>query len=465
MKVHPRFLRTLAAVLAAAGLWALIYFYEYRGEAGRLEAQEAESRVFSIDEESISGVEVASTGGSVALRRDGKGWAIVEPIETRADGDKVDSMLSAATRLRVEERLEDVPESELESFDLREPPTRVILASAAGRVDLALGGRVPVGTGTYGMKAGEPAVLVLTGAVETLTSASLESLRFKKIVGVDLSELSGFTMAGEGADLGAAREDDVWRLREPVSFPADQGKIRDLWSGLAWLEAERVAVEKPGPEDLARMGLDTPALKLSLETAESAFSVDFGGTDESGAVFVKRSDLDAVMTVPKETLDRLQAARAAADGLRDPRLASMDRYRLDRIEVAGAGASHVLIKAEGGEWRHGGGDGPAVRERVDSLLDAIEDLRASGFGEGVPEESPELTMTLSEKVDEAGAIPSITTIRLLAEPGEAREDRRMLSTMSPSTVYRVPAMIVQTLIDRIGALGEAVDEVEQGDAQ
>lgn len=461
-----RFIKTLIALIAAAGLWALIYFYEYGGEAERLEAQDAESRLFSFDEESIAGLEIAASGNGLALRRDGTGWAIVEPVATRADAAKVGSILSAATRLRVEERLEEVTESELESFGLREPSARVTLSPADQEpLEVDLGEEVPVTGGYYAMKTGDPAVLVVTGGVDSLTTASLESLRDKTIVGIDLWELQGFALSGEGTTVRLARDDDVWRIEEPVSFPADQAKLRELWTGLAWLEAQRVAVEKPEPVDLADRGLDSPALRLDVLSEEEDFSVDFGGADETGAVFVKRSDLDAVMTVPRDVFDRLDAARTAVDGLRDPRLAPVDRFRLERLEIAGDSTQIVLTRNDGGEWRRDGSENPVPPERIDPLLDALEDLRADGFAEKVSEEPSEIVLTLQEGEGGDGEEARIITISLLADRGGEDRTRRMSSTISPSTVYSVPDMAVQTLIDRIAAMDDPIDDTDPGETE
>jgi hypothetical protein len=218
-------------------------------------------------------------------------------------------------------------------------------------------------------------------------------------------------------------------------------------------------MERPEGGDLARMGLDPPVLGLELETGdEEGIVVAFGGTDGAGAVYVKRSDLEAVMTVPGEAVEKLAAAHARADELRDGRVAPIDRFELSSIAISGEGGTMALVKDEKSVWRLGGADGAEIpAERVDSLLDAVEALKATAFLDEAAADPPVLTLTFEGGKEDR----KVTEIRLLPDRGDEHADRRMLSTAS-SAVYVVPALSATTLLDRVAAVDSVGEEGGNG---
>src|SRR5262245_2713761 len=108
-----RFRNTLLALVVLGGLIAFVYYHEYKGEQAREESEQAKNSLVTIDREAVESLEIARPGAEpVKLLKDAAGWSLKGPIETKADPEKVDSLLSALTYLRIERTLTDATAEE-----------------------------------------------------------------------------------------------------------------------------------------------------------------------------------------------------------------------------------------------------------------------------------------------------------------------------------------------------------------
>ena len=456
-----RFHNTLLALIVFVGLAAFIYYYEYRGEEARENAQRAEGEVFDFEREKVTGLEIVKPGGATVqiVKQDGE-WRIASPLQTRADPDKVDALLSSRDFLRIDRTIDD-PEP-LESYKLQDPQARVTLTLAASESDtqktaLLIGDKAQTGGGFYAARPDAKEVLKVSGGVDAILAADGASLRDKKIIGIDSWSLKRFRIERQGHAVALVKQDDDWRLESPISFPADRNEVQEIWSELGSAEAESIESEKPAPTDLSRFGLATGVLTLIAEGSEAApVRVVFGRPEAAGAVFAQRSGMDAVMKVKAELFQKLEEAIGDVDALRDRRLAPVDRFRLGGIAVESPQSSFSLEKDEGSQWKWGGVEGPAAAsEDVNALLDAIEELKASDFEDDPPvveQAGPRLTLTLRE---DGGEQKRSVTIRVSSKPPDASGRWRLTSSASTS-VYLVPQEVAQKLIDKAAGIKEPV---------
>ncbi len=469
MTLRGNLAKTGLALMAAGGMWGLIYYYEYRGEESLDTAKEKEKDVFSFEREKVVGLEIGKNpGGLVSLRKESGAWKIESPLSTSADGDKVESILTSLGFLRSDQDLGDVPDAEMGNFKLKDPEARLTIKLADGKEDLGLliGDKVPVGGGYYASRPGSGKVIVVSGGLESVVTADLASLRYRKVIGVDSWKLERFRIEKDGRSISLARHEDDWRLESPVPFPADRSKVQSLWSDLQTAEAESFETENPTEDDLKRFGLDHPALTLAVEAKEGAapVRVAFAAPKDAGTAYARRSDMAAVMKIKQDVLDKLEKVAADASDLRDPRAAPVDRYKVAHLELKQpVGPGVILAKDQESKWHWGGPEGAEMAsQEVNSLLDAVDEVKATAFMDtpGVSGEGPAaLTLTLKEG---EGADARSTTLTILAEGGlpTGRSGRRVTSTAS-SSIYIVPSTAAQTLIDRASSMKEPAAPVLQ----
>ena len=454
-----RFRNTLIALALFAGLFAFIYFYEYKGEEGREKAERAGKSVLNIEREAVGEIEIVKPDApAVAVRKEGEAWRMTRPVETRADGDRVDAIVSTLAGLEVDDTLTDVTADEKKQFGM-DPPMATVTIRLAPKGDapavegpvLLVGDKVPLGSNRYAAHPGSGDVLVVSGGLDSVVGADANSLRYRKVVGVDTWKVARFRIQAKEGTVALAHESGHWKMETPGSWPADDSQVQNLWFDIQGAEAEGFEADNPAPDALTRFGLAPPALTLSVEEKEGAqpVRVDFGQPDPNGPAYARRSDLDAVMKIPAATYDKLKAAAADPVRFRDARVAPVDRFRLTTVEIRMPGTGPVTLrKDEASMWHHGDEKGPEVpAEQANGLLDAIEALKATGYVETAPGGAgePELTLVLT---DTSGETARTTEARLIPGSGPAGTPRRFTTTASSST-YLVSPDLVSTLMERV----------------
>jgi hypothetical protein len=463
-----RFRNTLLALLVFGALAAFIYFYEYKGETAREEQERAGKSALVFKREDLSQIEIARPDAEpVVVKKESGIWTLQRPLVTRADPDRVDSLVSSIEFLRVEETLADATPEEKKQFQLDPAAVTVTLtgqgqepgAAPATQV-LRVGDKAPLGSNRYAARGDAAEVLLVSGGLDSLLSADAASLRYKKVVGIDTWKVARFRVETPAGRVALAHAANHWTLEEPGPFPAEEGKVQSLWLDLQGAEAQTFETEAPSPADLERFGLTRPAATLTVEEKDAAapVRVAFGDPDPNGPVYARRSDLEAVMRVERKVLDALRGAAADPSGLRDARVAPVDRFKLATIEIRRPGAGAVTLhKDDVSRWHWGTPEGAEVpSEQVNALLDAAENAKASGFLEGASGAPVDavLTLALTEKSDEDART---VTVSLLPESGTAGAPRRFSTSVSTS-VYLVSPELAATLLQAASALKEPAAE-------
>ncbi len=442
-----KFRNTLLAVAVLGGLVAWIYFYEYRGEEGRLKAEEAAKKVVEFDKEKADGLDLIRPEGTVSLRREGGDWKLTAPTNARADGEEVSGLLSTLSWLEVDHRMQVRPE-DLGEYKLGEPALRIVLHPGEGKpeVSLAVGDKSPIGSAYYARLGEAPEVITVSASVDKFLKTTAETLRYKKVVGLDSWNVSRFTVARGGSMLAFAKQGEDWRLESPVAFPAERTKVSNLLYDLTALRAEGF---EPDGTALSSVGLASPEATLRLEEKDGrSVTVEFSSKDDSGLVRARRPDMPEIFRVKGDALDKLPVR---ADDYRDPRVAPVDRWELAEIRALTPAGEKVVLKDEQSNWRWGAIDGPVLdRKAVDDLLDALDAARASSYREG-PEAAKKgigtaaPTLTLRLKAREAAAA---VEVRVGAEEG----GRILIGSTASAAIYEVEKGLASKLVETASAL-------------
>ena len=448
-----KFRNTLLALIVLGGLVTFIYVYEYKGEPAREEAERAEKSVLNLERDKVEEVELArGEGEPVVVKKDSGGWTMTSPRATRADDDRVDSLIGTLTSLTIDQTLTGVSDQEKAQFGLA-PPAVTLTVRSAGKepATLLVGEKAPMGSGQYAARP-DGKVLLVSGGLDSVLTADATSLRYRKVIGVDTWKVARFSIEEGSERLALARDGDRWKMEAPAAFPADSTRVQNLWLDIQGAEAEEFAAESPGAADLQRFGLDRPQITLSVEAKEGATPVRiaFGAPDPNGPAYARRSDMESIMKVPRATLDKLKGALSDVTGFRDARVAPVDRFKLTSLDISRPGHDTIkLLKDDESRWHWGGPDGPELpSEQVNGVLDATEALKATGFLEGGPEAEPALTLTFTEK---SGEETHEVSARLLPEEGKAGAPRRFKTSAAPS-IYLVSPDLVTTLLASVDAL-------------
>lgn len=212
-------------------------------------------------------------------------------------------------------------------------------------------------------------VLVLLLAVALLTGVFDRDISTVDVPEVELpaGEVEAIRIARAEAPLVLARDDEVWRLTEPLEAPADSATVARLLEQLGDLALESVV--STSPERYGTYGVDSAATTLTVTWPGGEgpdYESVFVRLDEDPRVFATRTRLD----VP-----------AGLDAWRDKTVVDLRPADVRAVTVERPEGSYEVRRTAGGwEVVQGGPDAvPADSAAVARWLGRFAPLRADGF--------------------------------------------------------------------------------------
>jgi hypothetical protein len=234
-----------------------------------------DKRIIEFDRDAVQGVAIRWPDGGVVLDRDGEEWRLREPIEGRADGSSVDTLLSNLTFLRAT-AFEDAPPPDEES-GLADPELEIELTLAAQqeggearRVALAMGKAQPGGDRLV-RAAGSTRYRVPEARIDDYPR-KVSAWRWKDVARFPVEdarrvELDFLDASGAPVEIAATRgEDEAWSSTPEAMEPQ---RIRTLVDELARLRARDILADAMGPEELRGLALDPPNARLVVRGADA----------------------------------------------------------------------------------------------------------------------------------------------------------------------------------------------------
>jgi len=163
-----------------------------------------------------------------------------------------------------------------------------------------------------------------------------------------------------------------WFLVAPFQAPADPAAAKALARSAATLSKQRTL--ESASEDTSQYGLDDPALRITLESAEleTAAVLRFGGeTGSKDGRYLSIEGDDAILIVPSH---EFRSLNKGVDELRDKRLVRFSTGAVTGIRIRGEDAAVELVR-DGGQWWVQGE--PRYRADRMDIEDFLADLTTS----------------------------------------------------------------------------------------
>jgi hypothetical protein len=294
--MKPRTLLILLGLVLVLG--AFIWFYERKLPSSD-ERAELAKKVVPVKKDDVQAVTLETANGKVVLQRteeakkddkdkkDGgpgdqgqpaSSWALVQPMQARADAFAVDGLLDALVGLQRSRTLEKVDRA---AVGLDKPRATVRLKTSAGETVLRLGAEVPTG-GELIAGVGDDAYVV---ADSILTQVDREpgTWRDRQLFRAGRDAIARITVTGPpGGPVVLTQKDGLFRLERPMADRADREKTDDLYADLSGLTAEKFIDDKT--QTPAAMGLQPPRAVVDVAFAKGApMRIEVGGPAEAAA--------------------------------------------------------------------------------------------------------------------------------------------------------------------------------------
>lgn len=263
------------------------------------------------------------------------------------------------------------------------------------------------------------ALLIIYFAVKSARNVTVAQP--KSFVKLDTTKVDGIGIRGKIDTIRLKKEGGIWRLAEPIDYPAEARFVSDLLSKLANLEIETLISEDPAKDSLFQVNQSGTEIAV-MAAGDTVANFLLGKTSDDGrhtyARKVRENKIYLVSAVFGGQLNR------KAKDWRDKVILEMAKENITRLDFQYPKETLSLVKQDT-LWalEEGGQTLPADQRAVDRALSAISRFRTFDYVDGdsakiVDFSHPDFVITVST---EGGA-----TSRLAFVPQDKEANRYLV---------------------------------------
>ena len=385
------------AVVAALGVY--FYYFEVIRPTSRTEQKETALRLFRIDKDTITSLQLdRGDPKPVSIRKNGQ-WHIVEPINSPVDEFAVGELLTSLSSLKMERELKKSAE-DLQPYGLEKPQLHLSFSASNSRHHLRIGAKAPAGNHYYASSDQQNRVVLIGASQQQSLNKSLFDLRRKEFFTLEKGEVN--TVAIERAEdelIIKKVQNDRWRSEAQPEVKIKTSKVDTLLNRLLWLRATGF-LDKEG-DTISPLGLAPAKIRVSLSSKRQTQTLLLGDSTKDHSVYAKGDGLAGIALVKDELLEQLPAGLT---DLEDRTLLLFDVDQVEGIVLQLDGETYGLERHEK-KWNWAGEESRDVPDnwRINSLLWKLREL------EYLPGDSPD-----------GGTVPEdpLLKVELLSEDGK-----------------------------------------------
>ena len=286
---------TLILVVVLAGLGGYIYFVDSKkpDSSATPEGETPKTKVFNVDTDKIDELKVTTGGETSLLKKDKDGWKMVQPAASDADPAEAINVAQSLTNIE-RSRIVDENPADLKEYGLAAPAITVEFKSSNSSGSLLLGDKTPSSSDIYAKTGADKKVFLVPAFQETSFNKKPFDLRDKKILKFDRDKADSLVFVRGKDSIEMARKGTDWSITKPAPARSDYSAIEGLLTRLSTSNMTKM-IDADG-KDLAKYGLDKPALTMTIGAGSSKTVLEVGKT-EGENTYVKDGSRPMVFTV------------------------------------------------------------------------------------------------------------------------------------------------------------------------
>jgi hypothetical protein len=347
-------------------------------DATRPVADFRDRAILAFERGDVTGVDIGTDSGTIAIEPDGARWRITRPVALPADTNDMNDLLDKLGSGRVKEFVAEAPKSRA-PYGL-DRPLRVSLHTGKDKDrstrTLLIGRFDDQKKGLYAMREGESSVLLLPEDLNKVIPRNVAAIRDKQVVQLERDKVTRIQLESPKGAVTLVRDKDRWSIAAPQALPADQTQAGALLSRLAEIRAQGFLSDDAS--GISRfVGRPTVKLTVTQEGAQPTTLLLAPSAERRGgqpSAYAAVANRGPVVLVDAKALDDL--ARSV-DDLRDHALfAGLESKDVKRLRVRVGGQTAVLERSGDADWKLLEPTKAAARAaRVEDLLYAVRSLR------------------------------------------------------------------------------------------
>ncbi len=401
---------TLVLAMIAIGVLAYLRFFEMK-QPSTGEAKRQAQNVVNFDRNKISGIVIQNGDEKIEMQRRGNRWRLEAPIKDQADSSLIESLLSDLENWQKDGTISakeiETDQSKLNEYGVNRPKLRLKLIGQ-DRPPAILFGKDAALEGKMYVRFENSKETFLAGqSVKKDIDKKSEEFRDRKLTGLITAQVTRVTLKAPAGEMELQKKGDHWDIVKPLRARGDDQKIADLIAQITTARIQQFVADDHG--DLHGYGLAEPrgALTLFTQDDKQGQLLQIGGVPEKekDQRYVRFAPRGFVYTVPKKIEEILSTK---PDDLRDRHLVRVDTNILDRITIAPADKTKILLARKGENWTIASlNNTPANSGEVRRFIDTLQNERVTKFVEDVGSnlakyglDQPQLQLTFSSFASE-----------------------------------------------------------------
>jgi hypothetical protein len=396
--------------MIALGVLAYLRFFEMK-QPSTGEAKRQVQNVVNFDRNKISGIVIQNGDEKIEMQRRDNKWRLEAPIKDQADSSLIESLLSDLENWQKDGTISakeiETDQGKLNEYGVNRPKLRLKLIGQ-DRPPAILFGKDAALEGKMYVRFENSKETFLAGqSVKKDIDKKSEEFRDRKLTGLITAQVTRVTLKTPAGEMELQKKGDHWDIVKPLRARGDDQKIADLIAQITTARIQQFVADDHG--DLHGYGLAEPrgALTLFTQDDKQGQLLQIGGVPEKekDQRYVRFAPRGFVYTVPKKIEEILSTK---PDDLRDRHLVRVDTNILDRITIAPADKTKILLARKGENWTIASlNNTPANSGEIRRFIDTLQNERVTKFVEDVGSnlakyglDQPQLQLTFSSFASE-----------------------------------------------------------------
>jgi Domain of unknown function (DUF4340) len=344
---------TLIVLLCAIVLGVAVYYFDWKkGNEKKPDTADTSKPVFTsfqgsdIKSFTISRPAQSATPAIQFEKRAGD-WQIVQPVATEADQSTAGGIVDQIASARVAQT-EPGSEDRRKAYGLDPAQISIDFQLANGaKHSILLGNQDFTNEYAYAIVDGGQSVSLLPQLLSTSAGKALDDMRDRAVLHFAPEDIDSIDLKNSSGDVAISKANDQWKIEKPEPVGAGHDAVDSLLQ--AANNAKIVSVASETPDNLAKYGLASPAITLSVADSKGKKATLIVGKKDGNAYFARDDSRPTIFRIDAD----LQAKLAQKFGdLRDKQILHADTSDLKRFQLQTASGSFTLVPkpSDPAEW-------------------------------------------------------------------------------------------------------------------
>ncbi|HWF38636.1 MAG TPA: DUF4340 domain-containing protein [Candidatus Acidoferrales bacterium] len=256
--------------------------------------------VLHITSNQVPSFTLKNSSGDMALAKVKDQWTFSKPVDTRADGDSIDGLLTAVQNAKFTNVASEKPD-DLAKYGLANPAVSLTATDDTGKKFTLEVGKKD-GNDYFARDISRPMIFHVNSDLYTQLTKNFADLRDKKVFHVDAADLNRIEIHDDHGTLVADKSGDDWKIESPDAQKGKTAPSFKLVDPLTNLRADQV-IDHAGGDITGKLA--KPAIEITLTDKNKKTTTLRVSNPAGDNVYAQSSDSPAVFKLKKQDFDNL----------------------------------------------------------------------------------------------------------------------------------------------------------------